>query len=295
MADLTVIILTKNEEENLPKALNSVKNIARDIIIVDSGSTDKTIEIAKKYGCRIFTHVWETHAKQFNWALENIDIKTEWIMRLDADEYLTFELSKEIEEKLDRLPKNINGVILKRRLHFMGKWIKHGGIYPLYLLRIFRKGKGKVEEKIMDEHIVLFEGDTITFKYDFIDENNKPLRWWIEKHNWYSDREMYEILNLEFLKGSGILIEPNIFGDYNSRKRWLKEKIYLKFPIGFRAWLYYIYRMYFRLGFLDGKEGRIFHFMQAYWYRYLVDAKIFEYRKKNYSLEEIKRNIFKSL
>lgn len=295
MTDLTVIILTKNEKDNLPKAINSVKKIAKEIIIVDSGSTDETLEIAEKLGCRTYYHQWETYSKQYNWAFDNLKINTEWIMRLDADEEITEELSNEIDEKLPKIEKGINGIILRRRLYFLGRWIKHGGIYPQLILRIFRKGKGRLEDKIMDEHIVLSEGSTICFKNDFIDNNIKDLSWWISKYNWYSDREVYEVLNLEKLKNEGKLIQPKLFGKYYERKRWLKEKIYLKFSPSVRAYLYYLYRFYFKLGFLDGREGKIYHFLQAYWYRFLIDAKLYEVSHDESKMEELEKKVFKSL
>lgn len=295
MTDLTVIILTKNEKENLPKAIDSIKKIAKEIIIVDSGSNDGTIELAKKLGCRTYYHEWETYSKQYNWAFDNLKINTSWIMRLDADEEITEELSNEINDKLPKIEKGINGIILRRRLYFMGKWIKHGGIYPQLILRIFRKGKGKLEDKIMDEHIVLSEGTTTTFKNDFIDYNNKDLSWWISKHNWYSDREVYELLNLEELKKKGDLLNPKLFGNYYSRKRWVKEKIFLKISPSVRSYLYYLYRFYFKLGFLDGREGKIFHFLQAYWYRFLIDAKFYEISNNKTKKKELEKKVFKSL
>jgi hypothetical protein len=137
----------------------------------------------------------------------------------------------------------------------------------------------------MDEHIVV-DGKTIEMPYDIIDDNTKSLTWWTNKHNWYSDHECYEILNSEKLRAGDKLLKSSLFGSFTERKRWLKDNLYLKLPLGFRAWAYYAYRYYINLGFLDGPEGRIFHFLQAYWYRFLVDAKIYEVRKKGIDLSK---------
>lgn len=186
MANLTIIILTKNEEQNLEKCIASFKGVAQRIVIIDSYSTDKTVELAKSLGAEVYEHQFENHAAQFNWALDNINLQTEWVMKVDADEEFTLELADEIDEKLDNLPAKVNGVILRRRVYFMGRWLKHGGKYPELLLRIFRVGHGMSEMKLMDEHLIVTDGDAVTFKNDFSDNNNKSLEWWINKHNWYS-------------------------------------------------------------------------------------------------------------
>jgi len=285
---ISVIILTYNEEIHLERLLKNIAGWADEIFIVDSFSTDKTLEIVKtltnadytrtdadgQYGSAfshygsvtIVQHPFENQAQQFNWALENLDIKNEWILRLDADEYLTEELKEEI--RVNPLLNNqdprqsasiVNGFYIKRRVYFMGRWIKHGGYYPIWFLRLFRKGKAKSEQRAMDEHIVLLEGRAEKLKNDFIDDNKKGLSDWIQKHNNYASREAADVLR----------------GDYGTKKK----KIYYRLPLFCRAFLYFIYRYFIRLGFLDGKEGLIFHFLQGFWYRFLVDAKLYEMKK----------------
>ena len=284
MTDLTVVILTKNEEQNLEKCIKSFKNVAKRVVVVDSYSTDKTVELAKSLGAEVFEHPFENHAAQFNWALDNADIQTEWVMKVDADEEFTPELADEIDEKLDKLPPNVNGVILRRRVYFMGRWLKHGGKYPELLLRIFRVGHGMSEMKLMDEHIVVTDGDVVTFKNDFSDNNNKSLEWWIAKHNWYSNKEVLEqqtktgALNDESVEETATSMQAKV-------KRFVKNHGYYSLPKFFRAHLYFIYRYYFRLGFLDGAEGKIYTFLQAYWYRFLVDAKMYECEKNGTKME----------
>lgn len=280
MVDLTVIILTKNEESNIEKCIKSFKGIAKRFVIVDSFSTDRTKEICLKLGADFYEHEFIDHASQFNWALENTNITTEWTMRMDADEELTEELVEEIKQKLPNIPKGINGIVLKRRVYFMGKWIKHGGVYPQCLLRIFRTGTAICEQKEMDEHIILLSGKSITFKYDMIDNNTKSLEWWINKHNWYSNKEVAEYYKLKRHVEDNQTVKPSLFKGQAERKRWLKNFFYYKIPLFKRPKWYFWYRYFFKLGFLDGKEGLIFHFLQGYWYRFLVDAKIYEIEKK---------------
>ena len=283
MTDLTVIILTKNEEKNLKKCIFSLKDIAKRIIIIDSYSTDKTKKIAKELNVDYYEHEFENHALQFNWALENTNIKTKWVMKVDADEELTEELANEINKKLDNLPINVTGIILKRRVFFMGKWLKYGGKYPELLLRIFRLGHGCSENKQMDEHLIVNDGKVITFKNDFIDNNQKNLEWWINKHNWYSNKEVIEYFSNTEKENS---VENTNTSFQAKVKRKVKKKGYYNLPKFFRAHLYFIYRYYLRLGFLDGKEGKIYTFLQAYWYRFLIDAKMYECEKNGKKIDK---------
>ena len=184
---ITVIILTYNEEIHLTRCLENIKDWVEEIVVVDSGSTDKTQEIAKRFGARVVTHPFKYQADQLNWVLDNIDFKTEWILRLDADEYVLPELWKEIVEILPKTSSDINGYYMKRRMHFMGRWIKHGGYYPTWILRLFRKGKGRCDDRKMDEHLIV-EGKIEKLKHDFVDENLKGLNEWTTRHNNYSTR-----------------------------------------------------------------------------------------------------------
>ena len=279
MTDISVIILTYNEEIHIERAIRSVLPFAKDVFVIDSFSTDKTVDIAKSLGAKVLQNTFINYSTQFNWALQNADIKTEWIMRLDADEFVTDELQQEIIEKLPKLSENITGIYVKRRVYFMGKWIKYSGYYPTWLLRIWRKGKGYCEKRWMDEHIKITDGKVVFFENDITDWNLKPLTWWINKHNGYATREAIDMLNLKYKFFKYDEIEPNLFGTQEQRKRWLKIK-YTELPLFVRPFLYYVYRYFIRLGFLDGKEGLIWHFLQGFWYRFLVDAKIYEIEKK---------------
>lgn len=286
MVDLTVVILTKNEEKNLRKCIESIRRIAKRIVIVDSYSSDNTVEVAKILGAEIFEHKFENHAAQFNWAIDNIDLSTKWVMKLDADEEFSSELANEIDQKLDSLDDDVNGVILRRRVYFMGKWLKHGGKYPELLLRIFRVGHGMSEMKMMDEHLIITDGKTVTFKKDFIDNNNKSLEWWINKHNWYSNKEVLDHQMSLIEENNDDSVDQTNASFQAKSKRIVKNKGYYRLPKFFRAHIYFIYRYYFRLGFLDGVEGKIYTFLQAYWYRFLVDAKLYECEKTGTMMEQ---------
>jgi glycosyltransferase involved in cell wall biosynthesis len=275
---ISIIILTKNEESNLSNCLVSLQKLNAEIFIVDSGSTDQTIEIAKRSGCQIFEHPFENQAQQLNWSLRNLPIKTPWIMRLDADERLTPELAKELEQILPNTPQDITGYQVKRRVFFMGRWIRHGGYYPTWLLRVWRNGFGTCEQRHMDEHIVLSQGKIANLQHDIIDENHKGLSFWVDKHNGYADREVKDILVMASQKEDTLLNKGQF--SQASQRRWIKKNLYGQFPLFMRAFVYFLMRYTIGLGFLDGREGLIFHFMQGLWYNFLVDAKIYELKKK---------------
>ena len=273
MTDITVIILTKNETRHIRRAIASVRNFATRVVVVDSGSTDDTVSLAMQAGAEVLHHTWTNHASQFNWALDQLVDQPGWIMRLDADEVVTLPLAAQIKAGLP----DVDGVFINRRMHFMGQPIRYGGLFPIKILRLFRNGQGRCEGRWMDEHI-LVQGPTATLRGAIIDDNHNSLDWWIAKHNSYASREVVDILNQQF----GFLPQDSI-GDLGRRdqasiKRWIKEHIYARLPIGARAGAYFLYRYILRLGILDGRHARTFHVLQGFWYRYLVDAKLAQVR-----------------
>lgn len=280
MSDLSVIILTFNEEKHLERCIRSLLSVTDKIFVVDSFSTDNTIEIAKKLGAQVYQNAYVNHAIQFQWGLDHCDIKTSWVMKLDADEYLLPSLQTEINEKLPSISENISGIYIKRRVVFQDRWIRFGDYYPIWLLRIWRFSDGHIEQRWMDEHIKLTHGKTVNFHEDLVDHNLNNLTWWTTKHNHYATREAIDILNIlhKFLKYDEI--EVNFFGTQEQRKRWLKKR-YAKLPLFTRPFIYFIWRYFIKFGFLDGKQGLIWHFLQGFWYRFLVDAKIYEIQKKS--------------
>lgn len=281
MADLTAIILTLNEEKNIRECIGSIQGLAKRIVVVDSFSTDNTVAIAQELGAEVLQHEFVNQAQQFIYALDTLEIDTKWILRIDADERFT-EKSREELERLtsEHADDEVNGIVVRFEVSFMGKALRHGGIYPIKVLRIFKKGHAHMEARNMDEHIVINEGRSIEMKNDCLHQDFKSLYAWVERHNKYSNREVVDYFNRQNAQEGTALHGSAKF------KRFVKFKIYYKLPMGLRAKLYYWYRYYLKLGFLDGKEGKIFAFLQAYWYRFLVDAKIYEKKKELKSAEE---------
>ena len=175
MVDLAVVILTHNEAVHLARALDSVRSFAKENFIVDSLSTDATIAIASRHGATVLQNKFVNYAKQFQWGLDNAPITADWVMRLDADEIIETDLADEINRELPKLPPEVVGVNLKRKHIFMDRWVRHGGRCPLLLLRIWRRGQGRIEDRWMDEHIVVWGGRTVTFNGGFADHNLKDL------------------------------------------------------------------------------------------------------------------------
>lgn len=278
MADLTAIILTKNEEKNIGLCIGSIRKLAKRIIVIDSFSEDRTVEIARELGAEVYSHEFINYAKQFLYGLNEMNIRTTWVLRIDADERLTKESAAEIEE-LCRIHQStdVNGLILRFEVNFMGRKLRHGGIYPFRKLLVFKRGIGTMEDRNMDEHIVLSEGRAIEVKHDSEHHDYKDLTYWIQKHNGYASREAMDYF--EYKKYGDAEQDEGLKGTARL-KRWIKFHIYYRLPMGMRAYFYYLYRYYIKLGFLDGKEGKIFAFLQAYWYRFLVDAKIYEVERE---------------
>ena len=227
----------------------------------------------------VLQNKWENnYAKQFNWGLQNADIHTEWVLRLDADEYLLPELKDELQAKLPNLPSSVSGIIVNRRHIFMDKWMKRG-IYPVKLLRFFRYGVGFCEQRLMDEHIQLRKGESVEFEHDFCDHNLNNLSWFCHKHVDYAIREAVDLLDIEFdLTGAADTDEEKGISQQAKDKRMKKHK-YARQPLFGRSFAYFCYRYFLKGAILDGKVGFIWTFMQGWWYRTLVDAKVYEIKK----------------
>jgi len=280
--NITVVNLTYNEEIHIERCIRSLQSIASKIFIVDSFSSDRTVEIAESLGAVVAQRKWKNYADQFQWGLDNCGADGKWVMRMDADEYFEPELLDEISRRLPTLEDDVQGVYLRRQVKFMGRMIKHGDFAPHILLRIWRAGLGRIEQRWMDEHIVLpANSRTLMFEHDLVDDNLKGITFWVDKHNSYASREMVDILNNKYdLLPKDDSIKANE-DPQAKRKRLLKEKAYAKLPPGFRALLYFLYRYILRLGFLDRWQGFIFHTMQGLWYRMLVDVKIMEIEERS--------------
>jgi glycosyltransferase involved in cell wall biosynthesis len=276
--DLTVVILTYNEDRHLARAIESVRGIARSVLVVDSFSTDRTLSIAQAVGARVIQHPFVNQARQFNWALDQGGIDTAWIMRLDADEVIESDLANEIATSLPAMSADVAGITFSRKHVFMGRWIRHGGRYPLVMLRLWRTGRGRIEDRWMDEHVVVDGGRTVAMRGGFADICLNDLSFFIDKHNRYASREAIEQLSRRYgLAPSDRGLSMTRLSRQARIKRWTKERIYNRLPFWIGPSSYFLYRYIFQLGFLDGKEGLIYHLLQGFWYRFLVNAKVVEF------------------
>ena len=292
---IAVVILTFNEEIHIERCIRSALRVTDKIVVVDSYSTDDTCVIAQRMGAVVYQHAFENHARQFNWALENCDIQAQWIWRLDADEYIEPSLASKALQAIVHIAEDVNGIYVNRKIVFMGQPLMHGGWYPAPQIKIIRKGFGGSEDKWMDEHLVVFSGKTISIDGDQTDENLNDLTWWSHKHVNYASREAINTLLMEYnLQQGGEEVKPKFWGTNAERKRWLKVK-YAKTPLFVRPFINFFIRYILKVGFLDGKSGFIWHFMQGYWYRMLVDCKIYELKKRlGYDEERIKEYLIKN-
>jgi len=270
---ITAIILTLNEEANLESCLRSLNDWVEAIFIIDSGSTDQTVAIARRFGAFVMTHPFESHTRQWAWGLTQLPGHSDWVLALDADQRITSEL----REELFRIfgdgshPEGVQGIYIKRRQVFRGRWIKHGGYYPKYLLKLFRRRGCVLDERELVDHHFYVKGPTLKASNDIIEENHNEndIGFWISKHVRYAKRMAEETVNRDRCRG-GLLLRPRLFGNPDERTTWLKYA-WAHLPLYVRPTLYFLYRYFFRLGFLVGKEGFIFHFLQAWWFRLLVD------------------------
>jgi glycosyltransferase involved in cell wall biosynthesis len=278
MRDFSFIILTYNEEQHLPRLLNSLYPLKAPIFILDSGSTDATLDIARKFNANIQTHPFENHPKQWHHALTVFNIETPWIIGLDADHIVSPELFSILDNfNTNLIPNDINGIYFNRKNYFKGKWIKHGGYFPKYLLKMFRKGQGFSDLNENMDHRFIVNGKTIVWNTGILLEENlkeNQISFWIQKHNRYSDLVAEE----EWERRKNMrnqTLTPSLWGNPDQKIAWMKS-IWWKLPLFVRPFLYFFYRYFAQLGILDGKRGFMFHFLQAFWFRLIVDIKIYE-------------------
>lgn len=272
---IVAIVLTYNEELHLTRCLDSLAGVADQVYVVDSYSTDSTLEIARDKGVQLVQNPWTTPARQFNWALDHLALDADWVLRIDADEYLTPELAAEIKRSVASAAVDVHGFYLRRYMCFRGRLLKRGGLFPVQILRLFRTGCARSEDRQMDEHIVLSSGVAQVLRGALIDDNHRDLAWWTAKHNAYAAREALEILaQRHHLRPS--LDTVGTLRGAAAVKRWIKERIYNRLPGRTAAVLYFLWRYLLQGGFLDGTAGTDFHVLQGFWYRYLVSVRVDE-------------------
>lgn len=272
---MSVVVLTKDEEANLPALLRSLDGLACRLFVVDSGSTDRTVAIVEAAGCEVVEHPFENYAAQRNWSFDHLPIATPWVLSLDADERLTPELRDEIARVVAADDPGFDGYMLRKQTWFMGRWLRHGGQYPSWHLRLARAGKVRCEDRLYDQHYVV-DGAVGRLKCDYIDILTDSLTNWTDRHNRWATLEARELLSDE----DRIQVRPRWSGTPIERKRFLRLRVYRKFPLFVRPFLLFFFDYIVRLGFLDGRPGLIFHVLQRFWFRFLVDAKLYEHHRQ---------------
>jgi glycosyltransferase involved in cell wall biosynthesis len=274
---LAGVVLTYNEENNLPACLASLRGLVSPLLVVDSGSSDRTVEIARAYGAHILSHPFTSHARQWGWALRQLPADVDWVLALDADQYLTEPLRQEIARLFkapERELRTYAGLYLNRRQIFRGHWIQHGGYYPKYLLKLFRLSAVQIDDRDLMDHHFYVHGRTRKLRSDLVEDNRNEadLGFWLRKHISYARRHAQEELARR-IDPEPWVIRPALFGTPDQRVLWLKQRWYA-LPLYVRPFVYFFFRYVVRLGFLDGKPGFLFHFLQAFWYRLLVDVEL---------------------
>jgi len=278
--EFSFIIITFNEEIHLPRLLESIAGLDASICVLDSGSTDGTVAIAEAAGAKVLQHPFENHPTQWDFALHNFEINTPWVICLDADQIVTPELKTLLAEFKDQDYTDANGIYFNRKNFFKGKWIKHGGYSPFYLLKMFRFGVGYSDLNENMDHRIIVPGKSVIWKKGYLLEENlkeNNISFWIAKHNRYSDLVAHEEVE-RLMQIRSQTLKPHFWGSPDERTAWFKQ-LWWKLPRYVRPALYFTYRMFFQLGILDGRTGVIFHFMQAFWFRLVVDIKIDEILK----------------
>lgn len=290
MKELSIFIPTFNEELHIERAVKSALSLTRKVYVIDSYSTDRTVEIAEKLGAKVYQYKWEADsnwAKKFNWTLKNVPFDTEWVMRHDADEYFTPELVEKVKHDLPDVADDVTAISINRREYFMRRWMKHGGAYPKAMVRIIRKGKAFFEARMIDEHVEITEGRSIYWNVDLCDDKIISLTKWVANHNMHAVKEAIVLIDNEIGLTDNKDNEKVL--DADALKKRKKKGFYGKLPYFWRAWAFFIYRYVLKLGFLDGVEGFLYCFLQCLWYRNLADAKIVEcYRECGKDKEKIK-------
>jgi glycosyltransferase involved in cell wall biosynthesis len=273
-ASLSVIVLTFNEERNLPECLASLAGWVDDIFVVDSGSTDRTVDIARQAGARVYEHAFDHYGAQRNWAIDHLPIASAWTLHVDADERITPELQRSITAALAREPGEVEGFLVSRRTMFMGRWIRHGGHYPAWHLRLMRTGAGRCEDRLYDQHFYV-SGAVQKLQGDLIDTWTPDVATFTARHLRWAALEAAEHEAPAAAAGRirGRLGSDNAI----EQRRWLRDW-YARLPLFVRPTAYFLYRYVVRLGFLDGRPGLVFHVLQGFWFRFLVDALILERR-----------------
>ena len=274
MLPISVLILTHDEQRNIDACLASVAGWVQEIHVVDSGSQDGTLEIVGRYTSNIHQHPFENYSVQRNWALDHLPLAGEWLLQLDADHRVTPELRRELAERFERgIPQDLGGFLIPRRTVFMGRWIRHGGHYPVYQSVLFRRGHGRCEERGYDQHY-LVSGRTELLSCDIVDVFTESLSQFVRRHKRWAAQEAVEVA---LATRSARQVQPRRAGSPIEQRRWLRERYYAGPPV-LRAFGYFLWRYVWKRGFLDGIPGLVFHTVQGLWFRLMIDLNLLRKR-----------------
>jgi glycosyltransferase involved in cell wall biosynthesis len=272
----TVILLSFNSENTLGATLARARQVSDEIFVVDSYSTDGTVALAESYGAKVVQHAFENYGAQRNWGIDNLPITGKWQLHLDADEEMDDELVAAIVALPDE-PAHA-GYYVPRYVKFLGRVLRHGGMSPTWHLRLFRSGAGRCEDRKYDQHFLLTgAGSTAQLSGVLIDDNAMSISEWTARHNRWADSEVAEMFAAQAGEAASGRLTADPKGNPAQRKRALRQK-YNKLPLFVRPFVLFGYRYFFKLGFLDGQEGFIYWVLQTFWFRFLIDAKIWEKR-----------------
>jgi glycosyltransferase involved in cell wall biosynthesis len=291
---ITAIILSFNEEVHIARCIERLWPVVERIVVVDSFSTDNTVKIARALGAEVLQNKWKNYAAQFQWGVDNAAITSDWTMRIDSDEYLEEGLKEALLSTVPTLSESVSACDFKLKVIFQGQFIRWGGYYKTILTRLWRTGFGQIEQRWMDEHIVIASGERLRLTGgDLVDENLKDITWWTDKHNGYATRQMIDFISLE---QPLFPVDQRVQADRNKTAKWkrfLRNIVYAGAPLYLRAVLYFFQRYFLRLGFLDGKKGFVWHFLQGFWFFVLMDAKVDEARTyiRTHGLDAFKQHL----
>ncbi len=282
MSDLTVVILTKDERLHIRRCLERLLPLEPShILVIDCFSTDGTLEIVdcfsreKHIEIKVIGNEWPgSQAEQFNWTIDHCGIDTEWVLRIDADEYLTQEAIQEVKETLPSLPESVSALTFPLARTWMQKPVSHG-VGTVILTRLFRRGKARYGVRLMDEHLEV-DGEIHSLKHPLVDDNLNDLEWWTKKHLNYALREALDLLRMEYAPAA----EEDARLNANASAKRMKKSKYARLPLFWRSFAYFLYRYVLKGGFLDGRAGFTWNFFQGWWYRAMVDARIVEIKRE---------------
>lgn len=291
---ISAVVLAFNEERNIRSTLRSLCGWCEEIIVVDSGSSDKTVAIAEEMGCKVIVHEYVDHSTQWQWVISEVGLKCEWLLLVDSDFIFSETLKKKMSDAV-AVDCGVVGYFVKHRYVFRGRPIRFGGTKKWWL-RLVKTRHARLDESELVDFRLLVDGPTGKLNgYVYEDNVNEyDIDFWIDKHQKFSTRMAIEEI-LRRRRRIGWTVPGKITGDQDQRLMWLKQRWY-GMPLHVRPFVYFAYRFVVRLGFVDGWNGFVFHFLQAFWFRMIVDEKMAklenDIRNERILIDDLQREFF---